>query len=881
MDQASVSHSSLEPRAAGRKLLLAALEYLSQDQLKRFRHKLRDVLVDGRSIPWERLERANAVDLADQLTHFYGPEPAVDVARRTLKRANVRDVAARLKAQGLQRLGEGEFPALRPYLRISTPQFQKKYHEHVLQQHAKVNKRNVRSVKISQRFTKPLIAPESAAPREEEAERGPLEEPEGRRAWRSDTHTFNPLFGSDPEDRRPLTVVLQGPAGIGQTKAAKKILYDWVAGKVDFAYFLQCPELLERTDARNLSDLILDQCPGRCAPVLQMLAQPQRLFFILDGAELPGPGAFEVAHCRDPLEAASGARVLGGLLSKALLPLVRLPVTRAPPSPGSCTACSLAPQCAKVRGISDKDKKCFYKFLKELRAKRAYRFVKDNETLFALCFTPVVCWIVCTVLLRQLELGRNLSPTSKTTTSVYLLFLGNTPSSMGAKGPCMVGGGLRKLCHLARDRVLGLKVFSERDLERLELRGSNVQHFLIKKELLAVLETEVIYQFINPSFQEFFAALSYLLEDEGMPKVPVGALGTLLHKGIEGRSHLTLSTHFFFGLLSVEHVQDVQCYFSCMVLAHVKQDALQWVQGQGHPRVVPEGTDGTEGLNDTEKPEEEEEEEEEEPNLPLELLYCLYETRDDTFVCQALSSPELMLERACFSCMDLNVLSYCIRCCPAGQVLWLVSCSLVAGQEKKKRSLAEQLKGSQAAMKQLQVSPLQPLCEAMTDLQCGLSSLMMSHCKLSNWVCDLSMALRGAPTLTELGLLHCRLSDADLRVLSESPAWPQYPVWTLRVLLPSPLEVFQYLIVLLRQSPTLTTLDLSNYHLPGPMVTYLCAVLQHPGCSLQTLNLPSVELNEPLVQELRAMKTAKSSLAIIHPALDSHPGPPEGVISVL
>lgn len=94
----------MEPRAtAARELLLAALEDLSQEQLKRFRHKLRDAQVDGRSIPWGRLERTDAMDLAEQLTHFYGPEPALDVARKTLKRADVRDVAARLKAQRLQR----------------------------------------------------------------------------------------------------------------------------------------------------------------------------------------------------------------------------------------------------------------------------------------------------------------------------------------------------------------------------------------------------------------------------------------------------------------------------------------------------------------------------------------------------------------------------------------------------------------------------------------------------------------------------------------------------------------------------------------------------------------------------------------------------------
>lgn len=73
----------------------------------------------------------------------------------------------------------------------------------------------------------------------------------------------------------------------------------------------------------------------------------------------------------------------------------------------------------------------------------------------------------------------------------------------------------------------------------------------------------------------------------------------------------------------------------------------------------------------------------------------MYETQDEAFENQALRSlPELTLERVRFSRMDLNVLSYCMKCCPAGQVLQLVSCSLVSGQEKKKkRSLLKWLKG--------------------------------------------------------------------------------------------------------------------------------------------------------------------------------------------
>ncbi|XP_004474948.1 NACHT, LRR and PYD domains-containing protein 6 [Dasypus novemcinctus] len=898
MGEPEASGSRERRDAAARELLLAALEDLSEEQLKRFRLKLWDAPAGGRSIPRGRLEHADAVDLVERLAEFYGPEPALDVARKALKKSDVRDVAARLKEQRLQRLGPSPSPPL------SVSDYKKLFREHVQQQHAKVKERNARSVKISKRFTKLLIAPESAALEDEalgpEAGLGARGwSPEPVRARRSDTDTFNRLFSRDAEGGRPLTVVLRGPAGIGKTMAAKKILYDWAAGKlyhgqVDFAFFMPCREVLGRPGACSLADLILEQCPDRGAPVRQMLAQAERLLFILDGADELPPA--EAAPCTDPFEAAGGARVLGGLLSKALLPSSRLLVTSRATAPERLQGRLRSPQCAEVRGFSHKDKKkYFYKFFQdEWRAERAYRFVKENETLYGLCFVPFVCWIVCSVLRQQLQRRQDLSRTSKTTTAVYLLFISSMLSSAPATGGQQVQGELRKLCRLARKGLLGHRAqFSEKDLEQLELRGSSVQMlFLSKKELPGVLENEVAYQFMDQSFQEFFAALSYLLEEEGAPGAPADSVRTLLCSEVEMRGHLALTTRFLFGLLNTERIRDIERHFGCVVSERVKQEALLWVQGQGQgvTVAVPEKPEGPEGLNSSEPLEEDEEDENEELNHPLELLYCLYETQEDAFVRQALRSlPELALERVRFSRMDLVVLSYCVRCCPPGQVLRLLGCGLGTAQEKKKKkSLAKRLRGSlggsgsSRATGQHPVSPLRPLCEAMTDQQCGLSSLTLSGCKLPNTVCrDLSEALKVAPALRELGLLRIGLSEAGMRMLCEGLAWPRCQVQTLRVQLPGRQEVLQYLAGLLRQTPALATLDLSGCQLPGPILTALCAALQHPRCSLQSLSLPSKELSEQELQELKAVKSAKPGLVIMHPALDRPLEPPEGVSSVL
>ncbi|XP_012589811.1 PREDICTED: NACHT, LRR and PYD domains-containing protein 6 [Condylura cristata] len=800
----------------------------------------------------------------------------------------------------------------RARLTAPRPDYRKKYREHVLRQHAKVKERNARSVKISKRFTKLLIAPEALAP--EDAGLDPAEEAPAERARRSDTHTFNRLFSRDDEGHRPLTVVLQGPAGIGKTMAAKKILYDWAAGKlyhgqVDFAFFLPCRELLESAGASSLADLLLQQCPDRSAPLRPMLAGAERLLFILDGAdEVPA----DVAPCTDPFEAAGGARVLGSLLSKALLPQARLLVTSRTAAAGRLQGRLCAPQCAEVRGFSDKDKKkYFYKFFKdERRAERAYRFVKENETLFGLCFVPCVCWIVCTVLRQQLELGHDLSRVSKTTTSVYLLFINSVLSSAPADKP-QVRAELCKLCRLAREGVLARRTrFPEEDLERLGLHGSKVQAlFLSKKELPGVLETEVTYQFMDQSFQEFLAALSYLLEEQGAPEGPAGGVRTLLCRDPDLHGHLTLTTRFLFGLLSAERMRDIERHFGCAVSESVKQDVLRWLQEQGAPRAAPEQAEESGGLGSAAageqeergvpaarqaqllqepepepEPEPEEEQELEERNFPLELLYCLYETQEGAFVRRALGSfPRLVLERVRFRPMDVAVLSFCVRCCPAGQALQLVDCRLVAAQEKKKKKgLMKRLQGglggsssASATSRKTQVSLLRPLSEAMADPQCGLSTLTLTRCRVPDLACrDLAEALRRAPRLAELGLLHNTLSAAGLRWLAEGLAWPQCQVHTLRVQQPSLQEALQCLGDILRQRPSLTTLDLSGCWLSEPTVAYLCAALRRPACRLQTLSLTSVELSQPSLQELQAVKVDQPKLVIEHPALDGLSEPP-------
>lgn len=236
----------------------------------------------------------------------------------------------------------------------------------------------------------------------------------------------------------------------------------------------------------------------------------------------------------------------------------------------------------------------------------------------------------------------------------------------------------------------------------------------------------------------------------------------------------------------------------------------------------------------------------------------------------------MVLERVRFTQMDLEVLSYCVQCCPAGQSLKLVNCGLVGAKEKKKKkSLVKRLKGSQNTTKQPPVSLLRPLCEAMTSQQCGLRILILSHCKLPESVCrDLSEALKLAPALRELGLLQSRVTETGLRLLSEGLAWPKCQVQTLRIQLPNLQEAIQYLVIVLQKNPVLTTLELSGYELLLYMVECLCSALKYPACCLKTLSLTtSVELSDSSKRELQTVKASKPDLTILYSKLGTQPQP--------
>lgn len=106
-----------------------------------------------------------------------------------------------------------------------------------------------------------------------------------------------------------------------------------------------------------------------------------------------------------------------------------------------------------------------------------------------------------------------------------------------------------------------------------------------------MLETEVTYQFIDQSFQEFLAACPTCWRTKA-PRAAAGGIEALLQGDPELHSHLKLTTRFLFGLLSTERMCEIERH-SLHSFRAQKQQVLRWVQDQGQapPRAAPEGTE--------------------------------------------------------------------------------------------------------------------------------------------------------------------------------------------------------------------------------------------------------------------------------------------------
>ncbi|XP_074740999.1 NACHT, LRR and PYD domains-containing protein 6 [Strix uralensis] len=880
--------SSSGPQDTAGDLLLQALEDLSEINFKKFRHTLANGDLQGRScIPWGRLEKADWIDTKNLMMNSYGGEDALDVAIIVFKHIHLLNAADKLqekrekggKAKQLPgscwrgEAWEGSAaacPAVRRCVKRppTLPDYQRNYKKAICQAYSHIKDQNARvgdSVSLESRYSKLLIVNKHRDEEEREHEIMAMGQrhAEIMKEQASSSITVDDLFDPGPDGWTPKVVVLVGAAGMGKTMTARKIMLDWASDKVfakfDYVFYIHCREGNLLTREASMAELITQCCPSGSLPLDKVLEQPEKLLFVIDGFDelrfsfhLPEPEL-----CSQPKEKSLVEITLSSLFRRRFLPESSLLITTRPAALRKLSRFLKCERYAEIVGFSEVERKeYFHKFFNNAeQAAAVFQFVRGNEALFTMCLVPIVCWIVCTVMKKQFSGTRGLAQSPKTTTGIYILYLSALLQSLRGRLKPDVPTVLRSLCCLAVDGVWKQKVL----FEEKEVHG----YVLDQRQALPLLLSEHVFQrdiscvstysFIHLSFQEFFAALFYLLEDEGeaqdLPTGPSRDVKKLLESYSNSSNYLMLTVRFLFGLLNEDRRRELEEKTGCKITPRITQELLAWLQNSQktalallmqEPAVIRE----------------------------LEICHCLYETQDERLVATALDSfMGVNLQGLNLNRFDQMVLSFSVKNFPKLESLDLGNCSFLRDdpedcadpQPAKKARWEKQEEGKE--------SPIHLLCQALEKSGCKLTRLRFNRCQLTGACCGaLAAILSVKPSLTELDLAGNEdLRDGGMKLLCEGLRCGACPLQTLRLGCCNLTAAgCRDLAAVLGAMPSLAQLDLSDNPVEDGGVRALCEALAGPSCGVQKLWLWQCRLTEGSCGALATVLPVCPSLRELH-----------------
>uniref|UniRef100_A0A8D1J1M6 NACHT, LRR and PYD domains-containing protein 3 n=1 Tax=Sus scrofa TaxID=9823 RepID=A0A8D1J1M6_PIG len=901
------------------------LEDLEDVDFKKFKMHLEDYPSQKGciSLPRGQTEKADHVDLATLMIDFNGEEKAWAMATWIFAAINRRDLYekakrdepewdnANLSVISQEESLEEEWMGLLGYLsRISIckkkKDYCKKYRKHVRSRFQCIKDRNARlgeSVNLNKRFTRLRLIKEHRSQQEREHELLAI----GRTSAKMQdgpVSSLNLELLFDPEDQHsePVhTVVFQGAAGIGKTILARKIMLDWASEKLyqekfDYLFYIHCREVSLGT-RRSLGDLIASCCPGPNPPIGKIVSKPSRILFLMDGFD-ELQGAFDErteALCTNWQKVERGDILLSSLIRKRLLPEASLLITTRPVALEKLQHLLGRARHVEILGFSEaKRKEYFFKYFSdEQQAREAFRLIQENEVLFTMCFIPLVCWIVCTGLKQQMDSGKSLARTSKTTTAVYIFFLSTLLQSQEGSQDHHVSATLWGLCSLAADGIWNQKIlFEECDLRNHGLQKADVSAFLRMNLFQKEVDCEKFYSFIHMTFQEFFAAMYYLLEKEdqgemrNVPrsclKLPSRDVTVLLENyGKFEKGYLIFVVRFLFGLVNQERTSYLEKKLSCKISQKIRLELLKWIEAKAKAKKL-----------------------QIEPSQ-LELFYCLYEMQEEDFVQKAMGHfPKIEINLS--TRMDHVVSSFCIENCRHVESLSLRLLHNSPKEEEEEEEVEEEdvlhsdvdnciLSESHVAYSQRLVNYLtssfcsgifsvlsnnwnltelnlsgnslgdpgmKVLCETLQQPGCNIRRLWLGQCCLSHQCCfNISSVLSNNQKLVELDLSHNALGDFGIRLLCVGLRHlfcKLKKLWLVNSGLTS--GCCLALSSVLSTNQNLTHLYLRGNALGDIGVKQLCEGLLHPNCKLQVLELENCSLTSHCCWDLSTLLTSNRSL---------------------
>ncbi|XP_026313392.1 NACHT, LRR and PYD domains-containing protein 7 isoform X1 [Piliocolobus tephrosceles] len=852
--------------------LQTLLEQLNEDELKSFKSLLRALPLEDvlQKTPWSEVEEADGKKLAEILINTSSENWIRNATVTVLEEMNLTELCKMAKSEMLE-AGQVQ--------EIDSPQLGDAEEDSEL-----------------------------AKPGEKEGRRNSVEKQSlvwKNTFWQGDVDSFHDdvirrnqrfvpfLNPRTPRKLTPYTVVLHGPAGVGKTTLAKKCMLDWtdcnLSPTARYAFYLSCKEL-SRMGPCSFAELISKDWPELQDDIPSLLAQAQRILFVVDGLDelkVP-PGALIQDLCGDWEQQKPVPVLLGSLLKRKMLPKAALLVTTRPRALRDLQLLVQQPIYIRVEGFLEEDRRAYFlrHFGDEDQAIRAFELMRSNAALFQLGSAPAVCWIVCTTLKLQMEKGEDPAPTCLTSTGLFLRFL----CSQFPQG-AQLWGALRALSLLAAQGLWAqMSVLHGEDLESVGVQESDLRPFLDRDILRQDSVSKGCYSFVHLSFQQFLTALFYALEEEEEEDRDgrawdIGDVQKLLSEEERLKNpDLIQVGHFLFGLANEKRAKELEATFGCQMSPEIKQELLR-CKANLHA------------------------------NKPLsmtelkEVLCCLYESQEEELVkvvvapfkeisINLTNTSEMM--HCSFSlkhCRDLEKVSLQVakgvflenyvdfepdiefECSNSNLKFLEVKQSFLS--DSSVRILCDHITRSTCHLQKVEIKNVTPdtayrdfclafigkktlthltleghvewertmlllLCDLLRNHKCNLQYLRLGgHCATSEQWADFSCVLKGNQSLKHLHLSASVLLDEGAKLLYKTMTRPKHFLQMLslencRLTEASCKDLAAVMVV----SQQLTHLCLAKNPIGDTGVKFLCEGLSYPECKLQALVLQQCSITK-------------------------------------